>query len=38
VYQEKCLNHHEARGRELLLKEFNREEKLELIEKSLGAV
>jgi len=34
VYQEKCLNHHEARGRELELKEFNREEKLDLIEKS----
>ena len=34
VYQEKCLNHHAARGRELGLKEFNREEKLDLIEKS----
>ena len=34
VYQEKCLNHHQARERELLLKEFTREEKLELIEKS----
>ena len=38
VYQEKCLDHHEARSRELELKEFNREEKLELIEKSLGVV
>ena len=34
VYQEECLNHHVARGRELELKEFNREEKLELIERS----
>jgi len=34
VYQEECLNHHEARGKELLLKEFTREEKLALIERS----
>ena len=38
VYQEKCLNHHEARSRELLLKEFTREEKLDLIERSFGVV
>ena len=36
VYQERRLNHHEARGRELELKEFNREEKLDLIERSHG--
>ena len=34
VYQQKCLNHQEARGRELLLKEFTREEELVLIERS----
>lgn len=36
VYQEECLDHHEARARELELKEFNREEKLALIERSRG--
>jgi len=38
VYQEKCLDHREARDRELELKEFNSEEMLDLIQRSQGVI